>query len=56
MAPTEVFLHVVCVQPTTSGKYLLFGSDREATRDQMVKFFSEEDWRADVCMQVRQRF
>lgn len=35
-----------------SGKYLLFGSDRGAMRDQFVRFFSEEDWRADQAMQA----
>jgi hypothetical protein len=41
------------LQPTTSERYLLFGSDREATRSQFIKFFSLEDWRADCRMQVR---
>jgi hypothetical protein len=41
------------VQPTTGERYLLFGSDREATRSQFIKFFSLQDWRADCRMQVR---
>lgn len=45
-----------CVQPTTGERYLLFGSDREATRSQLIKFFSLQDWRADCRMQVRLAF
>ena len=41
------------MQPTTGERYLLFGSDREATRSQFIKFFSLKDWRADCRMQVR---
>jgi phytoene dehydrogenase-like protein len=37
--------------PTTDGRYLLLGSDREAARAQFVAFFSEADWRADEAMQ-----
>lgn len=37
--------------PTTTGKYLLFGSDREALRRQFVGFFSEDDWKADEALQ-----
>lgn len=38
--------------PTTDGRYLLFGSDAEATRAQFVAFFSEADWRAHAAMQA----
>lgn len=38
--------------PTTDGRYLLLGSDREAARAQFVAFFSEADWRADEAMQL----
>jgi phytoene dehydrogenase-like protein len=37
--------------PTTSSRYLLFGSDAEATRRQFVEFFSEADWRAHQRLQ-----
>ena len=33
--------------PTTSERYLLFGSDREGTRRQFLEFFSEKDYEAD---------
>ncbi|HWE23715.1 MAG TPA: NAD(P)/FAD-dependent oxidoreductase [Myxococcales bacterium] len=36
--------------PTTGRRYLLFGSDARATRDQMLAFFSEADWRANEAM------
>jgi phytoene dehydrogenase-like protein len=36
--------------PTTDRRYLLFGSNAEATRRQMVEFFSEADHRAYVQM------
>ncbi len=39
--------------PTTSDRYLLFGSDREATRRQFVAFFSEADWAADQRLQAQ---
>ncbi len=38
--------------PTTDDRYLLFGSDRDATRRQYVEFFSEADWAADEAMQA----
>ena len=38
--------------PTMGDRYLLFGSDRESTRQQYVSFFSEADWRADVALQA----
>lgn len=38
--------------PTTTGRYLLFGSDRAATRQQYESFFSVADWRADEAMQA----
>src|SRR6202171_5677661 len=31
--------------PTTDGRYLLFGSDRESMKRQFYDFFSERDWR-----------
>lgn len=37
--------------PTTDNRYLLLGSDREATRRQYVELFSERDWQADEAMQ-----
>ncbi|MBM3177086.1 MAG: NAD(P)/FAD-dependent oxidoreductase [Bacteroidetes bacterium] len=36
--------------PTTGNKYLLFGSDREAMKQQFVSFFSEADWRANEAL------
>src|SRR3954468_14373944 len=36
--------------PTLDGRYLLFGSDRDAMRRQFVEFFSEQDWRANEAM------
>jgi phytoene dehydrogenase-like protein len=38
--------------PTTDGRYLLFGSDREDMKRQFVAFFSEADWRAHEAMQA----
>ncbi|OLB76224.1 MAG: FAD-dependent oxidoreductase [Actinobacteria bacterium 13_2_20CM_2_71_6] len=38
--------------PTPDGPYLLFGSDREATRAQMERFFSAQDVAADDAMQA----
>ncbi|BCB82247.1 hypothetical protein Pflav_086570 [Phytohabitans flavus] len=38
--------------PTRGDAYLLFGSDREATRAQMMRFFSPEDVGADDAMQA----
>jgi phytoene dehydrogenase-like protein len=37
--------------PTTDGRYLLFGSDEAATRDQLRRFFSEADVRANDALQ-----
>ena len=37
--------------PTTDGRYLLFGSDKEAMKRQFIDFFSEDDWRAYQKMQ-----
>jgi phytoene dehydrogenase-like protein len=37
--------------PTTSDRYLLMGSDRDATRRQYEQFFSAADWRADAALQ-----
>jgi phytoene dehydrogenase-like protein len=36
--------------PTTGKGYLLFGSDREAMRQQFTSFFSEADWQANVAL------
>jgi phytoene dehydrogenase-like protein len=36
--------------PTTDTRYLLFGSDREAMKQQFIEFFSVEDWRANEAM------
>jgi len=32
--------------------YLLFGSDKDATRQQFLQFFSEQDWKAHESMQA----
>jgi phytoene dehydrogenase-like protein len=37
--------------PTADGRYLLFGSDKDAMKQQFLKFFSEEDWRANEALQ-----
>jgi phytoene dehydrogenase-like protein len=37
--------------PTTDGRSLLFGSDREAMRQGFARFFSERDWRANEALQ-----
>jgi phytoene dehydrogenase-like protein len=37
--------------PTTGNRHLLFGSDRESTRQQFHDFFSERDWRANEALQ-----
>src|SRR2546427_11375876 len=34
--------------PPTGKKYLLFGSDAAAMKEQFLAFFSEQDWRAKV--------
>jgi phytoene dehydrogenase-like protein len=36
--------------PTLDGRYLLFGSDRAALREQFLKSFSEQDWKANEAM------
>jgi phytoene dehydrogenase-like protein len=36
--------------PTTGKGYLLFGSDREAMRNQFTSFFSEDDWLANKML------
>jgi phytoene dehydrogenase-like protein len=38
--------------PTPDGRYLLFGRDRDATREQMTRFFSAADAAADDAMQA----
>ncbi|MDQ1484455.1 MAG: hypothetical protein QOJ62_148 [Actinomycetota bacterium] len=38
--------------PTTGDRYLLFGSDRDATRSQYEEFFSVADWKADEALQA----
>ena len=37
--------------PTTDGRHLLFGSDEAHTREQMVRFFSQQDYDAHSAMQ-----
>lgn len=37
--------------PTRGERYLLFGSDQAAMRDQFTRFFSEADWRANQALQ-----
>lgn len=37
--------------PTEDGRYLLFGSDKAAMKEQFIKFFSEEDWKANEALQ-----
>src|SRR3989442_1429953 len=37
--------------PTTGKKYLLFGSDDAAMKEQFLAFFSEQDWRANEELQ-----
>jgi phytoene dehydrogenase-like protein len=36
--------------PTTDRRYLLFGSDVKAMRQQFLEFFSEKDWRAHQAL------
>ncbi|HTO97967.1 MAG TPA: NAD(P)/FAD-dependent oxidoreductase [Myxococcales bacterium] len=37
--------------PTTGKRYLLFGSDAAATKDQLIRFFSDQDFRANQALQ-----
>jgi phytoene dehydrogenase-like protein len=37
--------------PTTGRRYLLFGSDAAAMREQFTSFFSERDWKAHSALQ-----
>ncbi len=37
--------------PTTDGRSLFFGSDREATRLGFARFFSERDWKANEALE-----
>src|SRR6266480_1507761 len=37
--------------PTLDRRYLLFGSDQQAMREQFLAFFSEQDWRANEALQ-----
>ena len=37
--------------PTTGKRYLLFGSNANAMREQFLSFFSEQDWRANEALQ-----
>jgi phytoene dehydrogenase-like protein len=37
--------------PTTNSRYLLFGSNRVAMKEQFLAFFSERDWRANEGLQ-----
>lgn len=36
--------------PTTGKRYLLFGSDKEAMKQQFISFFSEDDWFANQAL------
>jgi phytoene dehydrogenase-like protein len=36
--------------PTTGDRFLLFGSDKKAMREQFLRFFSEADWRANAAL------
>jgi hypothetical protein len=36
--------------PTTGKRYLLFGSDQDAMRNQFISFFSEDDWLANKML------
>ncbi|MDP9035129.1 MAG: NAD(P)/FAD-dependent oxidoreductase [Myxococcota bacterium] len=36
--------------PTTDGRYLLFGSDRQSTKRQFLDFFSERDWHSNEAL------
>jgi phytoene dehydrogenase-like protein len=38
--------------PTTGKRYLLFGSDARAMKEQFVSFFSEQDFRANQALQA----
>src|ERR1700682_2999734 len=38
--------------PTTGKRYLLFGSDASAMKEQFLSFFSEQDWRANQALQT----
>jgi len=37
--------------PTTDGRYILFDSNEEATKQQFFKFFSKQDWEAHCALQ-----
>src|SRR5262249_19140321 len=37
--------------PTTDTRYLLFGSDQAAMKEQFISFFSADDWRANQALQ-----
>ncbi|MEZ4462759.1 MAG: NAD(P)-binding protein [bacterium] len=37
--------------PTTSGKYLMFGTDQDETKRQFIEFFSKADWDAHTRLQ-----
>jgi phytoene dehydrogenase-like protein len=37
--------------PTTDGRYLLFGSDRDSMRRGFSRFFSERDWKANAALE-----
>lgn len=36
--------------PTLDGRYLLLGADADASRDQLLEFFTERDWRANEAL------
>ncbi|MFB2936996.1 phytoene desaturase family protein [Aerosakkonemataceae cyanobacterium BLCC-F154] len=37
--------------PTTDNRYLLFGSNQEAMKQQFIDFFSQADWKANEALQ-----
>ena len=38
--------------PTTDHRYLLFGSDASAMREQFLEFFSEREWKANAALNL----
>ena len=38
--------------PTTGNRYLLFGSDQAAMKEQFLQFFTEADWKAHEALQA----
>lgn len=48
------YSHPCCSSPpsTADGRYLLFGSNEDATKSQFLRFFSQADWDAHKALQV----